>query len=1073
MNLHVTDTRTRLSHTLRGLGVALLVVAAVFLVAFPAFAQGNSVLIGRVVDASTRAPIADVAVTATAPELQGEQIVVTDGSGQYRIPNLPPGNYTLRFDRESFRPYARGGIALRTSTTIRVNVELLPTVLDSGDPIVVIGRAPTVDVGSSSTGQNINQDFMRRLAVAPPSSKGGAQRSFEAVAEVAPGARADTYGTSVNGATSPENQYVIDGLSVNDPAYGVVGTPLTIEFIKGINVISGGYMPEFGRSTGGVLDVVTKSGGDEFQGSVFFNLTPGVFAGQARPVKSEGSTVSTDHRLSSIRDYGFELGGPIVKEKLWFFAGVDLAFTSRELERNLNSIRGFDENDQPLTDENGFTLTDRIPGTTQRYRAEALSVQFIGKLTYQVNQDNSLTLSVYGAPSVSGGDGTFGIAPASDAVEGRPGLNLSSTYSNSAHKYVATALDVALKWSTAFDNKRLLIDTTLGWHHQDQDILPSDGSRPGTQRGYAGTRAVVYRRIGPYHSITDFERLPADQAARCALQPAATDLDQDGALDDVRVPCPVQLYYAGGPNFLKESTLDRLQLKSVVTALFEGLGHHVVKAGIDGELMTYQNLKTLSGRQLLIESVDGTAFVDSGVFGFLSGPRPDDYHIVDAYDVTSLSTTVGGFVQDSWSILDKVTLNLGVRYDAQVLIANDGEIGMVLANQWSPRLGVIYDVTQEGRSKLFASYARYYESVPLNIVDRLFGREQSLISIRPASACDPRDPSTAEGCLDPSTRLPIGAPYDPNQYSFPFNANRAVVDPDLSPQSSDELVLGGELEVVDSGRVGLTYTKRWLNAIIETMSVDEGGTFFVGNPGRGFTADVPEATRDYDAVTVFFQKAFTNLWLAQVSYTVSYLRGNYSGLFRPETGQLDPNMNTDFDVTSLLVNRTGPLPGDRTHEIKIFGAKTFEIPGGMLLDLGLTARTQSGSPTNFLGTQSRYGANEVFLLPRGSGERLPWNHSLDGHLGYGFRLAKDSDLLLAVDVFNIMNFQAAIATDNSYTLANVLPCTGENDGPDNVDQCVRYLNGAPFDPNDKNPNFGNPTAYQQPRTWRFGARVTF
>jgi hypothetical protein len=831
-------------------------------------------------------------------------------------------------------------------------------------------------------------------------------------------------------------------------------------------------MPEFGRSTGGVLDVVTKSGGNDFHGSVFFNLTPGALEGRATPVKTDGSTISTDHRLASIRDYGFEIGGPIIKDKLWFFAGMDIGFTSRELERNLNRIRGFDDNDNPLTDENGFALTDRIPGTTQVYRAESQSVQFIGKLTYKVNQDSNLTLSVFGAPSTSGGNGALGIAPASDAVEGIPGLNLTGSYPYFAHKYVTSALDVALKWSTAFNNKRRLVDATLGWHHQDMDVLPSDGSEPGTQSGYAGTPVVIYRRLGPYHSITDFEQLPADQAASCAPQPASTDLNQNGVLDDVRTPCPAQLYFRGGPGFIKKSALDRVQLKVVVTELFQLLGHHVVKAGIDGELMRYHDLKAVSGGQLFIEGTNGALFFDGGLFGFLSGP--DEAHVVDKYDVTSLSTTVGAFVQDSWSILDKVTLNLGVRYDAQYMISDSGELGMVLPNQWSPRVGAVYDVTQKGRSKLFANYARYYENVPLDIVDRVFGGEQSIASIHLAALCDPSNPESATGaCRSDASRLRIGAPSDPNQRWMPFNGTKAVVDPDLRPQSSDELVLGGEVEIIDSARVGVSYTKRWLNNIIETMSIDNGASFFVGNPGKGIAADIPEATRDYDALTLYFQKAFTDLWLAQASYTLSHLRGNYSGLFRPETGQLDPNMNTDFDVKSLLVNRDGPLPGDRTHEIKVFGAKSFEIPGGMLLDLGLTLRSQSGSPSNFLGTQSQYGPDEVFLLPRGSGERLPWNHSLDGHIGYGIRLAKDSHLTLAVDVFNVMNFQAAIATDSRYTAADVLPCDGEGNSPENIDQCVRYLNGAPFNPSDKNPNFGNPTAYQQPRTWRFGARVTF
>src|SRR5205823_11643173 len=103
-----------------------------------------------------------------------------------------------------------------------------------------------------------------------------------------------------------------------------------------------------------------------------------------------------------------------------------------------------------------------------------------------------------------------------------------------------------------------------------------------------------------------------------------------------------------------------------------------------------------------------------------------------------------------------------------------------------------------------------------------------------------------------------------------------------------------------------------------------------------------------DAVSAYFTKSFSNNWLAQASYTYSYLRGNYAGLFRPETGQLDPNINSDFDLISLLDNRYGPLPGDATHQIKLFGAKVFPISNAMSIDLGVTYRGLSGSPMSYL-----------------------------------------------------------------------------------------------------------------------------
>jgi Ca-activated chloride channel family protein len=154
---------------------------------FSAPALADSVIIGTVVSADTKKPIPDVVVTATSPNLQGEQVVVTDANGQYRIPQLPPGVYTLKFDKEAFRPFSRTDIQLRPDRTIRVNVELQYE--GYSEPIEISSKPPTIDVGSTNTGVNVDQDFIKRIAVNRPGGRGGATRSFESLSELAPGGR--------------------------------------------------------------------------------------------------------------------------------------------------------------------------------------------------------------------------------------------------------------------------------------------------------------------------------------------------------------------------------------------------------------------------------------------------------------------------------------------------------------------------------------------------------------------------------------------------------------------------------------------------------------------------------------------------------------------------------------------------------------------------------------------------------------------------------------------------------------------------------------------------------------------
>ncbi|WP_338275836.1 YfbK domain-containing protein [Corallococcus caeni] len=176
----------------------------------------NSVIIGTVIDTSTKKPLPDVVVTATAPSLQGDQTVVTDAQGNYRIPQLPAGMYTLRFEKEAFKVYTRTDLQLLASRTIRLNVEMLPEPFSRS--VEIMGSPPTIDVGGTNHGVNVDQEFIRRIAVARPVGKGGATRNFESLAELPPGARSDAYGVSINGTSAPEGGYVIDGLSASTRA---------------------------------------------------------------------------------------------------------------------------------------------------------------------------------------------------------------------------------------------------------------------------------------------------------------------------------------------------------------------------------------------------------------------------------------------------------------------------------------------------------------------------------------------------------------------------------------------------------------------------------------------------------------------------------------------------------------------------------------------------------------------------------------------------------------------------------------------------------------------------------------
>nr|WP_269744504.1 TonB-dependent receptor [Stigmatella aurantiaca] len=460
---------------------------------------------------------------------------------------------------------------------------------------------------------------------------------------------------------------------------------------------------------------------------------------------------------------------------------------------------------------------------------------------------------------------------------------------------------------------------------------------------------------------------------------------------------------------------------------------------------------------------------------------PDTPVFLETKEGTSSSVTVGGFIQDSWSVLDKVTVNAGVRYDMQTLWGLDDKVGLNLPNQWSPRVGVIYDFTQQGRSKLFVNYARFFESVPLDMADLSFPQQQLLSATYKAPPCDLTEPGNLENtCSVAPNRDVIGNLESPNQGWDAQGGDRVSVDPNIEPQSMDELSVGAEYELL-LGRFGAAYTLRSLNNVIEDMSRDDGNTFFLGNPGKGYSSDFPVARRRYDGVNLYYQKNFSNLWLAQASYTWSRLRGNYSGLFRADTGQLSPNLTRDFDLLSLTFNREGPLPGDRTHSFKLFGAREFVFNQVASLNVGGSYRARSGTPLNYLGAHPQRSGSETFILPRGSGGRLPWVHGVDTHVGFNLKVVKDSTLSLSLDVFNLFNFQQYTAVDQTLTTTRVYAIE-QGGSPAGVDACVTgqgectvisTATNKPITTADINPNFKRPIAYQAPRSVRLGAKISF
>jgi hypothetical protein len=1036
-------------------------------------------LTGRVVDASSGAAVADTVVTATSRQLQGEQVSVTDGTGTYQIPQLPPGVYTLRFEKEGYKPYSRREIALDVDSTLRLNVELLPEALKS-EEITVVGKAPVVDVGSTQTGLIVTDAFSQSIPLSPASAANGGIRSYQGLALAAPGVAADLFGVSIAGTTSPENAYLIDGLSFSDTGYGVnnrantgtasgitAGSDFSVEFVDQLNVITSGYMPEYGRTTGGVVSITTKSGGNEFHGSVFATWTPAFLAQAGKAVTSSTTIINASSKLNNSWDVGFTLGGYIIKDKLWFFVGFNPSQYKMEVTRTVSPFAlDADGNPIPLSNSNGGGFEETpVPSATRNYYQTQTDYSYIGKLTYLINSDNRISLSLAGTPD------SWTLPYASPNGD-------SSALSAAGND---NTVDMILQLRSSFLEKKLLLDLTVGWHHQNNNTTPIDGTAFG-QPGDASTPSVDFAY--PYN----FNQFSADPAANdprlaaiCGNATATTPPPGGPPSTFGNNACPVAGYAEGGGFLgLRNITENRVQAKAIVTYFLSALGHQTLKGGVDVEWLTYGDQFGYTGQQIYFALSGPMAPANGGFYesyglGYLSSPDNPIFRLFQ--DQTSTAVLPGGFIQDSWNILDKVTVNIGVRFDSEYVYTPQG-LALSLNNQWAPRLGITWDPTYQGKAKVYASYGVYYEAVPLDLADKALTGAEGLLAFH-FNCANPA--ATGQPCSNATRNLLAGG-AGPNQYWFAAGADRELVDPRIGPTKTNEVTLGAECEVFSNARLGINYTHRGLSELIEDYSNNHAVSFVLGNPGLNTGSTLPYPVRTYNGYTVAFTKTFAGHWQAQASYTFITLNGNVDGLFAPNFAQLDPNITAAFDLPQFLINSYGPLSADTQSRIKLLGSYQFVFSATVGLTLGGVYLGYSGAPISALGGDSLYGANAIYIIPRGSYGRLPWVNEIDVHATVDIGLGSDTRLSLGADCFNLVGWQQVTAVDQSWvfpantavrpnpngTVASLQHITSPNGTPLN-------LTGAypPDGSNVYNSNFGHATAYQAPRNFRLLARFTF
>ena len=976
----------------------LLVLGACLaaLVSLPIHAQTTGDLDGRVSD-SANAPLPGATVEARSPALQGVRRTTSDGAGNFHFPLLPPGTYVVFAKLAGFKEAEQSGVRVALGETARVHVVLG---LLAAAEVVVSGQVPLIDTTNTRIGTSLTAGAISRLPLG---------RNYASVATTVAGTGQDAVGFTIYGATGLENQYLIDGVNTTGIRYGNQGKSLNAEFIQEVEVRTGGYEAEFGQVFGGNINVVTKSGSNEFHGDVFGYYDSSALASSnahaGEAAASNQSILDPPRRF----DAGLDLGGYFVKDRLWFFGAYDRVQSDQDYQRV-----------ESLTYPDSGPPTANYRSGTDRTRTSLFS----GKLTFLAAPSQTVALSVFGDPGTYTGRRGSSYSPQVVSTPGPDSAVLINQQSGGT--------DVSAKWDGIFGT-HFTVQLQYGYH-EEKNRNTSD---------YPDNLSIAQVR-GGY----------------------------------------VQFLPGSSPNRLDDETYHRNIFKASGTAF---LGNHELKAGLLYEELNSTRSTRFGGGEDILQYLDDSGAFEyashgydaaippnctmrldgsTGNFGFVDPTTCKAWTKAPGASTNMRTNNLAAFVQDSWRIGGNLKINAGIRYEEQRLYDASGNAAITLTGEWSPRVGAVWDPLRDGRSKVFASYGRYYQTISQDIQARALGNE---ISVFAYNYTPDRSDTVASSYTYPFTYVGVGD----------------YVPPGLKGMYQDEFIAGAEVQFARNWSVGVKGIYRALGRVLEDrcdlydprvqisglipagtiatcaiVNISEGDLGRILDPANpACFSDYPNNTqpapcesvqgrRHFRGLQLDLQHRFADNYYLLASYLYSKLEGNYDGLVNQSVGQTAPGENQDFDNVDVVPNGYGRLALDRRHQFKLSGAYAF--PFG--LEAGLNSYVFSGAPLSIVGT-ARASGYPVFLVPRGSNGELPWTYNVDLHLEYPVRAGAVS-IVPIVDVFNLTNVQQVTAVDQAY---NRLP----------------KGNQSPPYTNPTNPTYGMATAWQKPRLIRLGARVSF
>ena len=839
---------------------SIVVIAAILLVSLPAFAQTTGALTGNVTQGGS--PLPGATVTISSPNMLGVRSEVTDSNGSYNFGAIPPGSYTVRISLEGMQPVTQ---TVQVGLTSRARADADLKVSAIAEAITVTAGAPAV-LETTEVQTNFSAKLIENLPIG---------RTLLATVNLAPGVTSTGVGgaTTISGGYAYDSTYYVDGAVVNEVLRGQPQSLFIEDALQETTVQTGSISSEYGRFTGGVVTSISKSGGNEFTGSIRDTINNPSWTSQgilkeARP----------DDELLNV--YEATVGGRIIRDRLWFFVA------GRDFSRATQAFFG-------------RTTPAETPVPYERSSEER---RLEGKLTGQITSRHTLTGTYFdiNASEMNRAHGLPLEASALDASFGFPNTFYSANYNG------------------VITNNFLLEGL---YARQDFTFLGSGADAPAPPE--RGTNIFV-SGIG----VAGFPTF----CGSCSFPE-----ERDNTNSKIKGSYFLSTSRAGSHNFTAgfENYNDYLKSDNHQSASDFSLG--VYSFDFLGAAGTVPPAKRGPNGELLLSTRGASVIIV--YFPILNSSQGNDFN------------TQSFFINDKWDVTKRLNVNLGVRYDKN---QGENQAGDPVADDSaiSPRVGLTYDVTGNGRLRLNGSYGRYVSKIANgNVGDSTSGAGSPSFLYWLYGGPDVTN-VTSNQLLDTVFGWLRSVGYI--DYRGPFFAGGGTtgistrLENKLESPGVNEFTVGGGSQIGTNGFIRADYIDRkWDNFYTTTKSLTNGTVFdplAKRNLDLALIGNSDDFERTYRAILLQGAYRLFNRVNLGANYTYSKLEGNITG----ESGGGGPFIESGPDsfreYTNFAQNNpSGFLSADQTSKARAWAS--IDVPTFVgLFNFSVLQRFDSGTP---------------------------------------------------------------------------------------------------------------------------------